>query len=548
MQRPLAGLTRKNFARETLAGVTLLAISVPLNIGYAQIAGLPPTAGLYALVVPTIVFVLLASSRQVVASTDAAGAALVASSLIGITVAGASSWVAMAAAQAILGGVFFIVCAVFKLGFIADYLSRPILVGFVGGLALDISISQIARMLGVSLDGAVEFWEKTVTLLENLGETNVWSVLLAAGSLAVLIVGRRLSKRVPWALIVMIAATLVTIGFGLAARGVATLGDVPAGPPVFAIPQLSLSEWIALVPSALALTAVTVAEGLLISRRYAEKNGYRTDANRDLMAFGAANIAAGLSSSFSMGSSTSRTAAMDDSGSRTQWPSIVLAVLTLALLIFGTALLADVPSPAIGAIVIVAIARLIGIAEFRELWKLSKAELAVGLVCFVSVLIVGPIGGIGIAFVLSLIIMVSRVARPAIDVLSNGDDPADSLLDGHDAHETVPGVTVLRFAAPLFFANSAALPERVREVVTHAPTPTRAIVIDLEAVTDIDVTAAGALTGLVAWCQQKGIQLAWSRVRPELRERLEHFELLDGTEEFRTNRAAVSALRDAPSA
>jgi high affinity sulfate transporter 1 len=542
MQRPLVGLTRKNFLRETLAGVTLLAISVPINIGYAQIAGLPATAGLYALVVPTIVFALLASSRQVVASTDAAGAALVSSSLIGLAIAGSGSWIAMAAAQAILGGLFFIACAVFKLGFVADYLSRPILVGFVGGLALDIMTSQVARMLGISLNGAVEFWEKVTELLTHLADTNPWSVMLAIGSLAVLILGRRFARRVPWALIVMVIATIVTMVADLAARGVATLGEVAAGPPVFAWPQLTPSQWVALIPSSLALAAVTVAEGLLISRSYASRNGYATNPNRDLLAFGAANIAAGLSSSYSIGSSTSRTAAMDDSGSRTQWPSIVLAGTTLLLLLFGTALLADIPSPTIGAIVAVAVARLIGLVELRTLWAQSRSEFLVGIVCFVSVLVVGPIGGIGIAFVLSLLILVSRISRPAIDVLSNGADPSESLLDGHDAHETVPGVTVLRFAAPLFFANATALPERVREVVAQAPTPTRALVIDLEAVTDIDVTAAEMLVELVAWCGGRGIQLAWSRVRPELHERLAHFGLLDGTLEFRTNRAAVTEL------
>lgn len=542
MQRPLVGLTRRNFLRETLAGVTLLAISVPINIGYAQIAGLPPTAGLYALVVPTLVFALLASSRQVVASTDAAGAALVTSSLVGVAVAGSGSWIAMAAAQAVIGGIFFLVCAVFRLGFVADYLSRPILVGFVGGLALDITVSQVARMLGVSLDGAVEFAEKIAALASNLGQTNVWSVGIALGSLAILIAGRRLAPRVPWALVAMVVATIVTVTAGLAERGVSTLGEVPAGPPVFAWPHLTFEQWVMLIPSGVAIAAVTVAEGLMISRSYAERNGYRVEPNRDLMAFGFSNLAAGLSSSYAMGSSTSRTAAMDDSGARTQWPSVVLAVLTLLLLLFGTGLLSDIPSPAIGAIVAVAVFRLLGVGELRRIWRQSRSEFLVAATCFVAVLAAGPLWGLGVAFVLSLIMLVRRIARPAIDVLGAGADPSESLLDGHEEHETVPGVTVLRFAAPLFFANSAALPQRARDAVAGASVPTRALVFDLEAVTEIDVTAADALTDLLAWCADQGITVAWTRVRPDLRARFSRLGLLEGTVEYRTNREAVAAL------
>ena len=546
MQRPLAGLTRRNVVTELTAGVTLLAIAIPLNIGYAQIAGLPPTAGLYALIVPTVIYALVVSSRQVVASPDAAAAALVASSVGGLAVAGSANYAALALAQAIISGILFLLMAVFKLGFLANFLSKPILVGFVGGLALDIMVSQIAKMLGVKIDSGGEFVDKISDLVAGMSTFNVWSVGVAAVSVAVLLLGRRFLPKIPWALVVLIVSTVVVVIADLDDKGVAVLGEVPAGPPSFTWPVIEWSMWLALVPSALALTLVTTAEGLLVSRAYAEKNGYPFHANRDLVAFGLGNIAAGAQGGFAMGSSTSRTAAMDQAGSRTQLPSLVLAVGTLLLLLFGTALLADIPSPAIGAVVGVAILPLLGIGEFRRLWGQDRFEFAVGAVCFLVTLFVGAIPGIVVAFVLALINLARRASNPAIDVLAADDDSKRSLLaDAPAGTTTAPGVVVVRLAAPLFFANGAVFATAVKRAVTEAEEPVRHLVFDMEAVTDIDVTGAEAFESLEGWLGDEGVELSFSRVRPETRQRLEALGLLAGQQFVATTRAAVAALAGA---
>src|SRR3978361_2351583 len=223
MVRGAPGLPVHNAGREALAGVTLLAIAVPLNIGYAQIAGLPATAGLYALIVPAVVYALLVTSRQLVASPDAAAAALVASSLGGLAVAGSQTYLTMAFAQAIIAGALFALCSVFKLGFLANFLSKPILVGFVGGLALDILVSQVAKMLGVRIDSGAEVVVTLEQLVSGLGTFNIWSVLIAIGSIAVLVVGRRVLRAVPWALVVLVVSTAVVVSTGLEANGVAVL-------------------------------------------------------------------------------------------------------------------------------------------------------------------------------------------------------------------------------------------------------------------------------------------------------------------------------------
>ncbi|WP_313811744.1 SulP family inorganic anion transporter [Glutamicibacter sp.] len=550
MQKPLAGLTAKNAGKEFIAGITLIAIAVPLNIGYAQIAGLPATAGLYALVVPTLLYALIVSSRQVVASPDAAAAALVASSLGGLAVAGSQSYMTLALAQAILCGIFLIAMAWFKLGFLANFLSKPILVGFVGGLALDILASQTAKMLGIHLEPGSEFVEKVSTIIADFGTLNVWSLLIAAVSVVVLMLGKKFAGAVPWALIVLVAATIATVATHADQAGVDILGDVPAGPPVLTWPVIPWIDWLLLIPSALALTLVTTAEGLLVSRSYGEKRGYTTVPNRDLLAFGVSNIAAGASGSFSVGSSTSRTAAMDQAGSRTQLPSIVLAAGTLLLLMFGTALLKDIPSPAIGAIVGVAVLPLLGIAEFKQLWKLDRFEFAVGAACFLVTLLIGSIAGILVAFVLALINMAKRASNPAIDVLGATSDPNESLLYGvAEGTATAPGIVVVRPAAPLFFANGNVFNEYVKSAIEKIESnqsqdnpPVRHLVIDFEAVNDADVTAAESFESLDDWLEHRNISLYFSRVRDELVPRLKHLGILEDEKLFPTNREALLAL------
>ncbi len=544
MQRPLAGLTRRNFVTELTAGVTLLAIAIPLNIGYAQIAGLPPTAGLYALIVPTIVYALIVSSRQLVASPDAAAAALVASSIGGLAAAGSADYATLALAQAIICGVMFVLLAIFKLGFLANFLSKPILVGFVGGLALDIMLSQVAKMLGVKIDSGKDFIGKLVDLVGGFTTVNGWAVLISVCAVAVLLLGRRFLRAVPWALIVLVATTLVVVVTGLDQQGVDVLGEVPAGPPVLTWPMIDWSLWLMMVPSAIALTLVTTAEGLLVSRSYSEKHGYPFHANRDLLAFGASNIVAGAQGSFAVGSSTSRTAAMDQAGSRTQFPALILAAGTLLLLLFGTALLADIPSPAIGAIVGVAIIPLLGIRDFIDLWRKDRFEFLIGATCFLVTLLIGSIPGILVAFVLALINIAKRASNPAIDVLESSGDPGESLLEDAPAgNVTAPGVIVIRLAAPLFFANGAVFSSAVKDAISSAGHGrVQHLVVDMEAVTDVDVTGAESFVALKHWLAGQSVSLAFSRVRPNTLHRLTELGLLEAEDVYATNREAITNL------
>lgn len=543
MRAILPGLTRHNVGNEVLAGITLLAIALPLNLGYAQIAGLPPSSGLYALILPSVVFALLASSRFLVASPDPAVAALVGSTLAGLAPAGSHQYVVMAAAQALVGGLLFALCAVFRLGFLADFLSRPILVGFIGGLGTDVLLNQTAKMAGAKLPNG-PFFERLVALVNGIDALHWWSLGLSAATIGILVPARRWMPRVPWSLIVLAAAIASSALLHLPAKGVAVLGAIPPGFPVLSVPDLTWHQWLSLIAPALAITTVTLAQGLLLARSYAEKYGDSTAPNQDLFAFAGANIASGLSSGFTIGSSPARAAAMDHAGSRTQLPLLVMASGALALLVFGTDLLASIPSPAIGAIVAVAVVKLIDVGEMRRLWRFSRFEFLIAITCYVGVLLVGPLAGLIVAFVLSLINLLRKAARPAVDVLQGSDDPHLSLtVSKNPSGETVPGVIVMRFAAPIFFGNCAALSTAIRTAVRDAPNPVCAFVLDMEAVTDVDITGAEALTKEQQWLRDNGIVFAYGRVRPQLHANLKRMNLLEGYRVFETNRAAVAALR-----
>ncbi len=541
MQRTLRGLRGASILRESLSGLTLLAIAVPLNIGYAQIAGLPATAGLYALLLPTLVYVALVTSRQVVASPDAAAAALVFSSLVGLGV-GEEDFAEMAAAQAILCGLFLIIASALRWGFLADFLSHPILIGFIAGLALEVLVSQIRKMLGTPSGESEGFLREIIDLVVRLPEASLPSVLLSIGALLVLLGGRRLFPHVPWALIVLISATAITSIFGLERWGVAVLGEVDAGIVPFGFPTLGVSQWVSLVPSALALALVTMAEGVLLSRSYGKRRGYRTDGDQDLLAFGAANVAAGLSMSFAVGSSTSRTAAMDELGSRTQLPSVIVAAGALLLLLFGTDAIAQIPAPVIGAVVAVAVLNLLGVRELSRLARTSPYEFAIAMVCLLGVLVLGPLQGLAIAFLLSLVNMARRAATPQVDVVTSGE--ANAFTDVVAA--PLPGEPlVVRLAGPLFFANAAVTAERVTRAVDAAGDRIGGLVLDAEGIGDVDITAAGEMRRLLDGFARSGLTVVFARLRPALRERFDRFGLLDGVQVFATNRDAVRWLNGA---
>ncbi|MEV0826370.1 SulP family inorganic anion transporter [Nonomuraea rubra] len=525
---------RLAWPREITAGITLAALAIPLNIGYAQIAGLPPIAGLYAAIVPMLVFALFCSSRQLVASPDAPIAALIASLLVAIAARpGSPAYVELAYAQALVCAVVFLLFYAFKLGFLANFLSEPVLVGFIAGLAVEILTSQVKKILGIHTT-AERFFPELWEIITKIPQAHPWSVVVGVATMAVIVALRRLAPALPGPLIALVAATGVVAWAGLDTRGVSVLGHVPSGLPVPHWPQITLGQWAALVPGAIAICAVTLADGLLTARRYAEQHHYRLDADTELRAFGLANVAAGFTQSMTVGSSASRTAAMDATGSRSQVPSLVCAGVVAVLVAFFSDLLAYLPNTALAAIVAVAVVRLIDLGRLTELWRLRRSEFWIAVVCLLGVPVLGSLTAVVIAFLLSAVDVVRRASRPSSATLRPGEH--GRYVQGAAAGPLV----VYRFESQLFFANADTFKS---EITRLADQGARWIVLDAEAITDVDTTGAAALRETIDALRERGVTFAVSRATTPLRHLLGHYGLT-GFTYYDSNEAAATAYRE----
>ncbi|MFI0366940.1 SulP family inorganic anion transporter [Actinomadura sp. 1N219] len=534
----LRGVPRSALPREVLAGATLAALAVPLNIGYAQIAGLPPVTGLYAAIVPMLVFALLCSSRQLVASPDAPIAALI-GSLLGAIAAkpGSAEYVELAYAQALVCAAVFLLFAVFRLGFLADFLSEPVLVGFIAGLAIEILTSQAEKILGIRTT-ADDFFPELWQIITGIPDAKPWSVIVGVATMALIVALRRYAPALPGPLIALVLATVVVAVASLDKHGVAILGPVPSGLPAPHWPDVSLGRWASLIPGAIAICAVTLADGLLTARRYAEQHGYPLDADRELRAFGFANIGAGLTQSITVGSSASRTAAMDATGSRSQIPAVVCAAVVAVLLAFFSGVLKYLPAAALAGIVAVAVVRLIDLPALRRLWTLRRSEFWIAAVCMLGVPVLGSLTAVVIAFLLSAVEVVRRAARPGGTTLGPGPD--GRFTAASRPQEAAAGLVLYRFGNELFFANAAEFAAQVDDLTTSGDV--RWFVLDAEAITDIDTTGAQTLADTAGKLADRGVTFAVARAPRSLRDLLVHYGLGDLTH-YDSNEAALDAYR-----
>jgi sulfate permease, SulP family len=541
----IRGIPGVSLPAEIVAGVTLAALMIPLNIGYAEVAGLPPVVGLYAAILPSIVFGLLASSRHLVASPDAAIAAMFVGLLAGFAAPGDPRYLDFVLATTILCGLVFAAFWALRLAFLANYLSGAVLVGFITALGLEVLVSQIQKILGVSVE-AESFLGEVWGTVTALPDASWWSVAIGVGTIAVIVGLRRVDRRLPGALIGLVIATVVVAVLALDDKGVAVLGEIPSGLPSLHLPEVSLGELVSLLPVALALCAATLAEAPLIARSYAERDQEPDDADQDFLAFGGANVAAGLSGAFALGSSASRTAAMDSMRSRTQLPSVVAGVVVALVLLFFTDLLAMLPSAALGGIVAYAVLGLIDVEGLLHLWRVRRSELVVALVAIAAVLGLGVLQGVIVAFLLSIFDLLWRASKPASAVLvAPPGGAAYDTPDGGAVRVSAPGLIVFRFSAPLFFANAARFRADVRALVDTADPPVRWFVLDASGIDDIDTTGAKALREVIERLQAAGVAIGVARCQPTVAGLLDTYGLSDlvgADRRFDTDRAAVAAL------
>lgn len=534
--------------RDLVAGVTVAALAIPSAMAYAEVAGLSPVNGLYALLLPVVAYVLLGSSKQLVVGPEGSISTLVAVAILPLALAGSSDAAELAAMLALLVGICFLAAWALRLGWIADYFSRPVLIGYIHGVAVILVIGQLGKLLGLSIDASdplPQLWEA----ITELGSLSGLTILIGAIALVTLFAMRMVMPKLPAALLVVVTAIGASWALDLEAEGVAVVGPIPAGLPSFEIPSPALSDVVHLLPAALGIFLVSFADEILTARSFAGKHNQNVRGSQELLAMGAANAAAGVTQSFSIGASGSRTAVNDDMGARSQIAGLVAAATVAAILLFLTEPVQYLPKAVLGAVIVFAAIGLIDVKAWRALAAVDKVEVAIAAVTTGCVIVFGVLEALVVAVGLSMIDTVRRSARPYDAVLGWVEGLgryADVSL--HPSARVTPGVVVYRLDDRLFFANARYFKGRVREALRAAPTPTSWLVFDAEAVTHADATGLEALVDLTKDLRREGIALVVARLRTNLHEQFEVAGVVDeiGADRFYpTVRAAVDAFTTA---
>ena len=529
---------------DVLAGVTVTAYLIPQVMAYAEVAGLPAVVGLWASVAALMVYAVFGSSPQLSVGPESTTALMTATALGGIAAGQPERYAALAAALAGLVGLFCLVAWAARLGFLAELLSRPVLVGYMSGVAVLMVISQLGKFTGLSVEGDTPLAE-IVFVVEHLRNADATTLLLAVAVLTFLLVGSRLFPRAPVPLIGMLLAAGVVVLFDLQDRGVTVVGPIPRELPSLQLPDIEPDDLRELVPAALGIAMVAFTDNILTARAFQARHASGLDSNQELLAIGAANLAVGAAQGFPVSSSGSRTAIGDSMGGRSQLYSIAaLAMVVLAVVFLGP-ILAAFPTAALGAVVVYAAVRLVDVPEFRRIGGFRRTELALALGTTVAVLALGALQGVLVAVALSVLDLLYRVTRPHDGILGYVPGvPGMHDVDDYADAKPVPGLVVYRYDSPLFFANAQDFTRRALAAIDSSPTPTRWFLLNAEANIAVDLTAVDTLEALRQQVERRGIIFAMARVKQDLRDDLQRAGLIDRLGEsriFMTLPTAVNA-------
>ena len=526
----LAALRRRDLPAvrgDVLAGVTVAAYLVPQVLAYAEVAGLAAVTGLWTAVAALGVYAVLGSSRQLSVGPESTTAIMTAVAIAPLAAGDGGRYAALAGALALLVGAICLLGRLARLGFLADLLSRPVLVGYLTGIALIMMSGQLEKITGVPVDGDT-FVVELLSFAAGIGRVHLPTLLLAATVLAFLLVGSKLFPRAPIPLLAVLLAAGATALLTADALGVRVVGPVPQGIPIPALPTVTITDLTDLLLPAIGVAIVAYSDNVLTGRAFAIRNAHPLDADQEMLALGAANVAAGLLQGFPVSSSGSRTVIGDSLGSRSQLSSIVTLLLVVAVLFVGGPVLAAFPTAALGALVVYAALRLIEPAEFRRFARFRRSELALALATTVAVLVLGVLYGVLAAVALSILDLLRRVSRPHAAVLGFVPGLAGMHdVDDHPGTTTVPGLVVYRYDAPLCFANAEDFRDRALAALDAAPAPVRWLVLNTEAIVEIDITAADAVHTLCDVLDTRGVVLALARVKQDLLHDLRHSGLAD---------------------
>lgn len=513
-------VTRQGAIRDIIAGITLASMNVPQVLGYTRIALTPIVTGLYTALLPVFVFALLGSSRHLVVAADSATAAILAGSLSHMAPPESLKYMALIGMVALQTAALLLVARIFRLGFLADFLSRTVLVGFLTGVGLQIAIAMLGGMSGIDFSSSrsvVQIGE----LFSRHDQIHTPTVTLALLVCAAIFLGRRFVPRLPVALFVVVGTIAASASFGFATRGIAVIGPVPGGLPSLTLPDVSWHEGLATIPVAISCFVMILAQSAATARGFAQRHHERTDQDADILGLSAANAAAAVTGTFVVNGSPSQTAMAERAGASSQIAQIAFAATVLLVLLFLTGPLQYLPHCVLAAIVFTIAIGMLDIDGLRRILAESPGEFRLAVGTAVAVVVIGVEQGILLAIALSLLRHVRHSYRPNTSVLGVDANGRRAPLPAVAGAQTEAGLIVYQFGADLFYANADRFAEDVRMLVATAPTPARRFIVDASAITDIDYSSAQTLRDLIADLQQQGVALIFARVRPGLQGDLE---------------------------
>lgn len=527
---------------DVIAGIALAGLLIPEAMGYAGIAGLPPQAGLYAAAFGLLAYAIFGSSRQLVVSPTSASSAILAAALAPLAAADPQKFTVLASAVTLVLGLMFLVAGILKLGFFSDFISKPVLKGFVFGVALSILIKQLPKFIGIA-PGKGHAYQQLFDALRHLGEFNRWTLAAGVAALFVLFLVDRFAPKLPGALVVLIAGIAASRALGLHNYGVHIVGDIPAGLPLPGFPVLTWTDWLQAAPASVGLALVIFAESIGAARTFASKNGYEVDADQELRALGFANAASAIFRGMQVGGGTSGTAANDANGAQSQLAAITASVSVALTLLFLTRWFYHLPEAILAAIVIHAVWHLLDFKTLLQFRRISRLEYRESLVAVFGVIAFDILDGLVVAVILTLITLMRFLLMPQVVVLGRLRDTGEfAEVERHPDAEQFSGILILRVDRIWFFANANGIRDHAKLLIRQAPAPLHCVIINLAPVALIDVTALDVLAQLHASSVKHGRRLVLAGVRDPVRDVLERAGLVDVLGEENIFRSTAQAL------